>query len=123
VSLAARLLLLAKRLVTALLIACGGRKVAAKGRTAKFYASNPEAYKKKLAYDKKRNAKPEQKKYRAELARERRARGIMGKGGKDVSHTADGKFKLEDPKKNRARNGHGTNGRLAPGKGSKRSKK
>ncbi len=78
--------------------------MAAKGRTAKFYASNPEAYKKKLAYDKKRNAKPEQKKYRAELARERRARGIMGKGGKDVSHTAGGGYKLEDPK----RTEHGT---------------
>jgi hypothetical protein len=97
--------------------------VAAKGRTAKFYASNPEAYKKKLAYDKKRNEKPAQKKYRAELARERRARGVMGKGGKDVSHTADGKFKMENPKTNRARNGHGKNGRLAPGKGTKKSKR
>ncbi len=97
--------------------------MAAKGRTAKFYASNPEAYKKKLAYDKKRNEKPEQKKYRAELARERRARDVMGKGGKDVSHTADGKFKMENPKSNRARNGHGKNGRLAPGKGTKKSKR
>lgn len=97
--------------------------MAAKGRTAKFYASNPEAYKKKLAYDKKRNEKPEQKKYRAELARERRARGVMGKGGKDVSHTAAGKFKMENPKTNRARNGHGKNGRLAPGKGTKKSKR
>lgn len=97
--------------------------MAAKGRTAKFYASNPEAYKKKLAYDKKRNEKPEQKKYRAELARERRARGIMGKGGKDVSHTSDGKFKLEKPKSNRARNGHGKNGKLASGKGTKKSKR
>lgn len=97
--------------------------MAAKGRTAKFYASNPEAYKKKLAYDKKRNEKPGQKKYRAELARERRARGIMGKGGKDVSHTADGKFKLENPKTNRARNGHGKNGRLASSKGTKKSKR
>ena len=97
--------------------------MAAKGRTAKFYAANPEAYKKKLAYDKKRNAKPTQKKYRAELARERRARGIMGKGGKDVSHTTGGGFKLEDPKKNRARNGHGKNARLAPGKGTKKAKR
>lgn len=94
-----------------------------KRSTADFYAKNPEAYKKKLAYDKKRNAKPERKKYRAELARERRARGIMGKGGKDVSHTSDGGFKLENPSKNRARNGHGNNGRLAPGKGSKKSAK
>jgi hypothetical protein len=98
--------------------------MAAKKRsTADFYASNPEAYKKKLAYDKKRNARPDRKDYRAELARERRARGIMGAGGKDVSHTADGKFKLEDPKKNRARNGHGSAGRLAPGKGTRKQDK
>lgn len=98
--------------------------MAAKKRsTAAFYASNPESYKKKLAYDKKRNATPERKEYRAELARERRARGIMGKGGPDVSHTADGKFKLENPSKNRARNGHGDNGRLAKGKGTKKSKR
>jgi hypothetical protein len=98
--------------------------MAAKKRSsADFYASNPESYKKKLAYDKKRNARPDRKDYRAELARERRARGIMGKGGPDVSHTADGKFKLENPSKNRARNGHGDNGRLAGGKGTKRSKR
>lgn len=98
--------------------------MAAKKRSsAEFYANNPEAYKKKLAYDKKRNARPDRKEYRAELARERRARGIMGKGGPDVSHTADGKFKLENPSKNRARNGHGDNGRLAGGKGTKRSKR
>lgn len=94
-----------------------------KRSTADFYASNPEAYKKKLAYDKKRNARPDRKEYRAELARERRARGIMGKGGSDVSHTAGGGFKLEDPSKNRARNGHGDNGRLAPGNGTRKAKK
>lgn len=98
--------------------------MAAKRRsTADFYASNPESYKKKLAYDKKRNATPDRKDYRAELARERRARGIMGKGGPDVSHTADGKFKLENPSRNRARNGHGDNGRLAKGKGTRKSKR
>lgn len=94
-----------------------------KRSTADFYANNPEAYKKKLAYDKKRNARPDRKEYRAELARERRARGLMGSGGKDVSHTADGGFKLEDSSKNRARNGHGNNGRLAPGKGTRRAPK
>jgi hypothetical protein len=94
-----------------------------KRSTANFYASNPEAYKKKLAYDKKRNAREDRKEYRAELARERRARGIMGKGGPDVSHTADGGFKLENPSKNRARNGHGNNGRLAPGNGTRKSSK
>lgn len=97
--------------------------MAAKKRsTADFYASHPEAYKKKMAYDKKYNAKPEKKKYRADLARERRARGIMGKGGSDVSHTQDGGFKLENPSKNRARNGHGNNGRLAKGKGTRKQK-
>jgi hypothetical protein len=98
--------------------------MAAKKRsTANFYKSNPEAYAKKLAYDKKRNAKPARKKYRAELARERRARGIMGKGGPDVSHVKGGGFKLENPSKNRARNGHGNNGRLAGGKGTRAQKK
>lgn len=94
-----------------------------KRSTADFYASNPESYKKKLEYDRKRNARADRKKYRAELARERRARGLMGKGGPDVSHAAGGGFKLENASKNRARNGHGDNGRLAPGKGTRRAKK
>jgi hypothetical protein len=93
-----------------------------KRSTADFYKSNPEAYAKKLAYDKKRNAKPDRKKYRAELAKERRARGIMGKGGPDVSHQANGGFKLEDPKVNRARNGSGDNARLGNGSGTRKSK-
>ena len=97
--------------------------MAAKGRTAKYYASNPEAYGKKKAYDKKFNAKEDQKAKRAELSRERRARGIMGKGGADLSHTSSGGYKLENPSKNRARNGHGKNGRLASGKGTKKSKR
>ena len=97
--------------------------MAAKSRTAKFYAANPAARKKKSAYDKKRNSSAASKKYRAELSRERRARGIMGKGGKDVSHAAGGGIKLEEPKKNRARNGHGKNGRLASGKGTKKAKR
>ena len=41
------------------------------------------------------------------LNRERRRRGIDGKGGPDVSHTASGGTTLEDPSTNRARNGHG----------------
>lgn len=106
-----------------IVVAKGRSKMAAKGRTAKFYSSNPEAYKKKKAYDKKFNSQDGQKTKRAELARERRARGIMGKGGPDLSHTSSGGYKLEDPKKNRARNGHGKNGRLAPGKGTKKSKR
>jgi hypothetical protein len=76
-----------------------------KKKTASFYASSPESYAKKLAYNKKRNAKPKQKKYRRELAAERRARGIMGKGGPDVSHTSGGGYTLENVSANRARNG------------------
>ena len=93
-----------------------------KRKTADYYKSNAAAYKKKLAYDKKYNSNPSKKKYRAELAKERRARGIMGKGGPDVSHAKGGKFKLENASKNRARNGHGKNGRLADGGSSRKSK-
>lgn len=96
--------------------------MAAKSRTAKFYAKNPEARAKKAAYDKKKNAIPRSKKYRAELARERRARGIMGKGGKDVSHVKGGGFKLESPSKNRARQGANGKSTKANGKGTRRSK-
>jgi hypothetical protein len=94
-----------------------------KRSTADFYKTHPEAYRKKLEYDRKRNARPDRKRYRAELAAERRARGVMGRGGPDVSHTKGGGFKLENASKNRARNGHGSNGRLAPGKGTRRSRK
>jgi hypothetical protein len=73
-------------------------------RSAKYYRSNPEARRKKAATDKKVNARPEQREKRSELTTERRRRGIAGKGGKDLSHTKDGKMVLENPSKNRARN-------------------
>lgn len=73
-------------------------------KTAQFYRNNPEAKKKKAATDKKFNSKPEQKEKRRELSKERSKRGIMGKGGKDLSHTKSGGLVLEDPRKNRARN-------------------
>ena len=82
------------------------RKAATPKRSAAYYRSNPEAYAKKLAYDTKENKSPKDKKYRAELAGERRKRGIMGKGGNDVSHTKSGRTVMESPSKNRARNGH-----------------
>ncbi len=82
------------------------------GRTAKYYRENPEAYKKKLKKAKAYNAKPSNRKYRSKLAIARKKRGIYGKGGKDLSHTKSGRLVLETPKKNRARNGHGKNGRL-----------
>jgi hypothetical protein len=72
--------------------------------TAQYYRDNPEAKKKKAEYDKEFNKKPEQREKRAELASERRERGVYGKGGDDMSHTKDGKIVAEDPSKNRARN-------------------
>lgn len=74
------------------------------GKTAQFYRNNPKAYRKKLAENKRRNAKPENKAYRRQLAIARREEGIMGKGGPDMSHRKDGSLFKEDPKKNRARN-------------------
>ena len=82
-----------------------------KGKSAKYYAANPEAAAKKAAYQRKLNKKPAVKKASEERWTERRKRGIAGKGGPDLSHTKSGKMVLESPKKNRARNGHGNNGK------------
>lgn len=81
------------------------RRIANPGASARFYRSNPEARRKKAAYDKKYHSTTERRKYRSELARERRRRGIMGKGGSDVSHTRNGGTRLESASRNRARNG------------------
>lgn len=76
-----------------------------KSRTAKYYASNPEARKKKAAYDKIYHSTSKRRKYRSELNKERRKRGIYGKGGADISHTKGGGTTLESKSKNRARQG------------------
>ena len=76
-----------------------------RSKTSKYYAENPEAAEKRREYQRKRNKTEEQKKYRAEHQKERRRRGIDGKGGDDVSKKKNGKFVLEHPYKNRARNG------------------
>lgn len=88
------------------------RRTTKPGRSASFYRSNPEAYKKKLAYDTKYGKSTKRRKYRSKLKIERVKRGVDGKGGPDLSHTADGQLVQESPKTNRARNGHGNNGRL-----------
>ena len=65
---------------------------------------SPEARAHKLEYDTKYESSPERVKYREDLNRERRRRGIYGAGdGKDVSHTAGGKLTLEGEHSNRAR--------------------
>lgn len=79
-----------------------------KGKSARYYAANPEAARKKAAYQRKLNKKPSVKKASEERWSERRRRNIAGKGGKDLSHTADGRMVLESPKRNRARNGAGS---------------
>ena len=80
--------------------------------TAAYYRSNPEARAKRQRAQAAINRRPSERKRRAELNRERRKRGIAGKGGPDVSHTEGGKTVLEDPSTNRARNGHGDQPRL-----------
>ena len=65
---------------------------------------SPEARQHKLEYDTKYESSPKRVKYREDLNRERRRRGIYGAGdGKDVSHTEGGKLTLEGVHSNRAR--------------------
>lgn len=79
-------------------------KVAHPRESARYYRAHPEARAKKAETDAKVNARPEQREKRAELARERRERGMMGKGGPDLSHTKSGGLVKESPSANRARN-------------------
>ena len=76
-----------------------------KSRSAKYYAANPEAKKKKQAYDKAYHSTPERKKYRAKLNKaNRKAKTYGNKDGKDMSHTKGGRLVRERQSKNRARN-------------------
>lgn len=80
--------------------------MATKGRTAKYYASNPEARKKRLEYQKEYNKSDKEVKKRVELNRENRKRGTYGNGDNmDMSHTKNGKMVKENYKTNRARQG------------------
>jgi len=81
----------------------------AKSKSAKYYASNPKARAKKKRYDTAYHSTPSRRKYRSELGKARRKRGIYGKGGGDLSHTKSGSLVRESPSKNRAR--QGANGR------------
>jgi hypothetical protein len=81
------------------------KKTTTPKRSTAYYRKNSEAYAKKLAYDTKENKSSADRKYRADLADARRSRGMMGKGGSDLSHTKSGRLVKESPSKNRARNG------------------
>ena len=76
------------------------------GRTSRYYqsAKGRKSYEKQKKKQKKINSTKAKREYRRKLAIERRKRGIMGKGGKDVSHKGN-RLSLEIPKKNRARGG------------------
>ena len=76
-------------------------------KSAKYYAKNKEANKKKLAYMKEYASSDKQKKYRAELNKANRKLGSKKGDGKDASHTKSGKIVLENQKTNRQRNGSG----------------
>ena len=78
------------------------RKSSNPGRTARFYRKNKASYRKKLAAQKEINKG--KKPYRRELARARRANGMMGKGGKDMCHER-GKLRPCNAKRNRAKGG------------------
>lgn len=83
----------------------------AKKSTSEYYKSNPDAAEQHRSYMRQYNKQPGKSKYRAELNKERRKRGIYGKGGGDLSHARNGSLKIEDPSRNRARNGQGNNKR------------
>lgn len=78
----------------------------AKSKSARYYANNPEARKKKAATDKKINARPEQKKKRVESNKARRQAKKAGKDvrGRDYDH-AVGRFVKSST--NRGRRGEG----------------
>ena len=83
-------------------------KSTGKSKSAKYFAKNPKARKKKNAYNKKYHASPERVKYRQELNKKNREDGTYGnKDKKDQSHTKSGKLVKESQSKNRARNGKG----------------
>ncbi len=63
----------------------------------------PEGKRKLVKYANKYEATPERVKSRSDIRRQRRHRGIDGKGGPDMSHTKDHTLVAEDPHTNRAR--------------------
>jgi hypothetical protein len=82
------------------------------GKTAKYYRENPEARKKHQETSKKAAAKPEAIKRRIECNKARKELGLKKGDTRDASHTKSGKLVAEARSTNRARNGHGNNGRL-----------
>lgn len=76
-----------------------------KSKSAKYFAANPEARKKKNAYNKEYHASAERKSYRAKLNKANR--DSPNSKDQDKSHTKGGKITNEKTSTNRARNGKG----------------
>jgi hypothetical protein len=74
-------------------------------KTSKYYATHPDAAERRRESQRKINQSEERKSYRTAHQKARRAVGIDGKGGPDMSSTKSGKFVKEKPSINRARNG------------------
>ena len=70
--------------------------------SAKYFASHPEARRKKNAYNTAYHSTEERKSYRVGLNKITRKDPVSGK---DVSHTKDGGYTREARSTNRARNG------------------
>lgn len=86
-------------------------------RSAKYYRDNPEARKKKNAYQKRFNKKKGQSKNRVTLNRLNRLFGTYGNGDKkDVSHRSGKKPRLEAQSKNRGSKTNTPGDRRARGK-------
>ena len=80
-------------------------KGSGKSKSAKYYAKNKAARKKKKDYDTEYHKSKERKKYRAKLNKaNRKAKTYGNKDEKDMSHTKKGKLVKEKQSKNRARN-------------------
>jgi hypothetical protein len=79
-----------------------------KSKSAKYFASNPDARKKKNEYNSEYHSTEERKNYRVKLNKANRNSNTYGnKDGLDKSHTTSGKLVSEKQSTNRARNGKG----------------
>jgi hypothetical protein len=88
-------------------------KSTGKSKSAKYFASHPEARAKKNAYNKEYHSDPDRVNYREDLNKANRKAHTYGNGdGKDMSHTKSGRLVQEARSANRARNGKGNNKRL-----------
>jgi hypothetical protein len=80
-------------------------------KSAKYFASHPEARAKKNKYNTEYHASTERKNYREKLNQKNRKDKGYG-DGKDLSHTKSGSLVKETRSVNRARNGKGNNKKL-----------